>query len=39
MSIVSKIDAIIAKLKALERAKHKRRETMAKLLDKVSDVS
>ena len=38
-SIVSKIDAVIVKLEAMERAKVKRRETMAKLLENIKDVS
>ena len=37
-SIVSKIDAVIVKLEAMERAKIKRRETMAKLLDNIKEV-
>jgi len=36
-SIVSKIDAVIVKLEAMERAKIKRRETMAKLLDNIKE--
>jgi len=36
-SIVSKIDAVIVKLEAMERAKVKRRETMAKLLDNIKE--
>jgi len=36
-SIVSKIDAVIVKLEAMERAKVKRRETMAKLLENIKD--
>jgi len=36
-SIVSKIDAVIVKLEAMERAKVKRRENMGKLLDTVQD--
>lgn len=35
-SIVSKIDAVIVKLEAMERAKLKRRETMGKLLDSIT---
>ena len=38
-SIVSKIDAVIVKLEAMERAKVKRRETMAKLLDNIKEVA
>lgn len=38
-SIVSKIDAVLVKLEAMEKAKLKRRETMAKLLDSIADVS
>src|SRR6218665_875608 len=37
-SIVSKIDAVLVKLEAMERAKAKRRETMAKLLDSITEV-
>ena len=37
-SIVSKIDAVLVKLEAMERAKAKRRETMGKLLDSISEV-
>ncbi|XP_039274381.2 polycystin-2-like protein 1 [Styela clava] len=36
-SIVSKIDAVIVKLEAMERAKLKRRETMGKLLDSINE--
>lgn len=36
-SIVSKIDAVIVKLEAMERAKIKRRETMAKLLENIKE--
>nr|CAB3264909.1 polycystin-2-like [Phallusia mammillata] len=36
-SIVSKIDAVIVKLEAMERAKLKRRETMGKLLDSITE--
>jgi polycystin 2 len=36
-SIVSKIDAVLVKLEAMERAKAKRRETMGKLLDSISE--
>ena len=38
-SIVSKIDAVLVKLEAMERAKSRRRETMNKLLDSISEVS
>ena len=38
-SIVSKIDAVIVKLEAMERAKLKRRETMGRLLDNITEVS
>ena len=38
-SIVSKIDAVLVKLEAMERAKSKRRETMSKILDSISEVS
>ena len=37
-SIVSKIDAVLVKLEAMEKAKLKRRETMAKLLDSIAEV-
>lgn len=36
-SIVSKIDAVLLKLEAMDKAKIKRRETMTKLLDSISD--
>jgi polycystin 2 len=36
-SIVSKIDAVLVKLEAMERAKAKRRETMSKLLDSITE--
>ncbi|XP_071952107.1 polycystin-2-like protein 1 isoform X1 [Antedon mediterranea] len=36
-SIVSKIDAVLVKLEAMERAKLKRRETMGKLLDNIKE--
>ncbi|XP_056424397.1 polycystin-2 isoform X2 [Hyla sarda] len=36
-SIVSKIDAVIVKLEAMERAKMKRREVLARLLDGVTE--
>lgn len=38
-SIVSKIDAVIVKLEAMERAKLKRRETMGRLLDNITEVT
>ena len=38
-SIVSKIDAVLVKLEAMERAKSKRRETMSKILDSITEVS
>ena len=38
-SIVSKIDAVLVKLEAMEKAKLKRRETMGKLLDSINEVS
>lgn len=37
-SIVSKIDAVLVKLEAMERAKAKRRETMSKMLDSITEV-
>lgn len=37
-SIVSKIDAVLVKLEAMEKAKLKRRETMGKLLDSINEV-
>ena len=37
-SIVSKIDAVLVKLEAMERAKSRRRETMSKLLDSITEV-
>jgi len=37
-SIVSKIDAVLVKLEAMERAKTRRRETMSKLLDSITQV-
>ena len=37
-SIVSKIDAVLVKLEAMERAKSKRRETMSKILDSIAEV-
>lgn len=37
-SIVSKIDAVLVKLEAMERAKSKRRETMNKILDSITEV-
>lgn len=36
-SIVSKIDAVLVKLEAMERAKVQRRETMNKLLDSITE--
>ena len=38
-SIVSKIDAVLVKLEAMELAKTKRRETMSKILDSITEVS
>lgn len=38
-SIVSKIDAVIVKLEAMERAKLKRRDVLGRLLDGVTEVS
>ena len=38
-SIVSKIDAVLVKLEAMERAKTRRRETMGKILDSITDVT
>lgn len=38
-SIVSKIDAVLVKLEAMERAKSKRRETMSKILDSITEVA
>ena len=38
-SIVSKIDAVIVKLEAMERAKLKRRDVLGRLLDRVTEVS
>ena len=37
-SIVSKIDAVLLKLEAMDKAKIKRRETMTKLLDSIVEV-
>lgn len=37
-SIVSKIDAVIVKLEAMERAKLKRRDVLGRLLDGVTEV-
>ena len=37
-SIVSKIDAVLVKLEAMEKAKSKRRDTMSRLLDSISEV-
>ncbi|ELT90189.1 hypothetical protein CAPTEDRAFT_169289 [Capitella teleta] len=36
-SIVSKIDAVLVKLEAMEKAKSKRRETMSKILDSITE--
>lgn len=36
-SIVSKIDAVLVKLEAMEKAKMKRRETMGKILDSITE--
>ena len=36
--IVSKIDAVLVKLEAMERAKSKRRETMNKILESINAV-
>ena len=36
-SIVSKIDAVLLKLEAMDKAKIKRRETMSKLFDSITD--
>lgn len=38
-SIVSKIDAVLVKLEAMEKAKLKRRENMGKLLDSINEVN
>lgn len=38
-SIVSKIDAVIVKLEAMERAKLKRRDLLGRMLDGVMEVS
>jgi polycystin 2 len=38
-SIVSKIDAVLVKLEAMEKAKLKRRETMGKILDSITEVN
>ena len=38
-SIVSKIDAVLVKLELMEKAKLKRRETMGKILDSITEVS
>ena len=38
-SIVSKIDAVLVKLEAMEKAKLKRRETMGKILDSITEVT
>lgn len=37
-SIVSKIDAVLIKLEAMEKAKVKRREAMGRLLDSITGV-
>lgn len=37
-SIVTKIDSVLVKLEAMERAKTRRRETMGKLLDSITQV-
>lgn len=37
-SIVSKIDAVLLKLEAMDKAKIKRREAMTKLLDSITEV-
>jgi polycystin 2 len=37
-SIVSKIDAVLVKLEAMEKAKLKRREIMSKILDSITEV-
>ena len=36
-SIVSKIDAVLLKLEAMDKAKVKRRETMTRLLDSIAE--
>lgn len=36
-SIVSKIDAVLVKLDTMEKTKHKRRETMGKILDTITE--
>ncbi|KAG0723242.1 Polycystin-2 [Chionoecetes opilio] len=36
-SIVSKIDAVLVKLDTMEKAKHKRKETMGKILDTITE--
>lgn len=36
-SIVSKIDAVLVKLDTMEKSKHKRRETMGKILDTITE--
>lgn len=38
-SIVSKIDAVIVKLEAMERAKMKRRDVLGRILDGVIEVT
>ncbi|XP_068244650.1 polycystin-2-like [Palaemon carinicauda] len=36
-SIVSKIDAVLVKLDSMEKSKHKRRETMGKILESITE--
>lgn len=36
-SIVSKIDAVLVKMEAMEKAKANRRDTMSKILDTISE--
>ena len=36
-SIVSKIDAVLVKLDTMEKNKHKRKETMGKILDTITE--
>ena len=38
MRTLIKIDAVLSKLEGIEKAKLKRREAMAKILDKLNDV-
>lgn len=38
-NIVNKIDTVLSKLESIERAKLKRREAMAKILDKLNDAN